>query len=361
MRVLLTALVLALFPLAASAQYEDTIMMSGKPILGEVQKETYKDVTIVLQPSGTMNPTWDQIQGDIIFDEQSIPPAMSNGKRNMAAGNYKQAILNFEKAMGGGTRTVLKQHILFNMAKCYQLDGDLKKAVESFKKLLTEYPDSKFIRDIYPAMVECAMFSNDLNGSLAVIKESLSKAKDLGMSDEFMGDMRLKEARIYELQKQDGPAQGVYNGLTSHKTQRIAFAAQVGLGRCLFRAKDIEKAKSTFQRVVDACDNTQPMILSGAYNGLGDYYYQTSKDDPKVVKEALLCYLRSVTLYLPGANDLTDNQEYALCYAANCFRRLSDLETDEAKKDKLMNEHFRLAGRLKDNFKGSPYIGQLIK
>lgn len=361
MRTVFTALVLTLCPLAASAQYVDTVMMSGKAVEGEVQKETYKDVTIVLQGGGTLNPDLDQITGEIVFDEASIPPAMSNGKRNMAAGNYKAAILNFEKAMGGGTRTVLKQHILYSMAKCYQMDGDLKKASESFKKLLADYPDSRFIRDIYPAMVECAMFSNDLAGALGVIKEALAKAKDLGMSDEFTGDMRLKEARIYEVQKQDGPAQGVYNGLTSHKTTRIAFAAQVGLGRCLFRAKDIEKAKSTFQRVVDACDNTQPMILSGAYNGLGDYYYQTSKDNAALVKEALLCYLRSVTLYQPGANDLTDNQEYALCYAANCFRRLSDLETDEAKKDKLMGEHFRMAQRLKDNFKGSPYIGQLIK
>jgi hypothetical protein len=66
------------------------------------------------------------------------------------------------------------------------------------------------------------------------------------------------------------------------------------------------------------------------------------------VKEALYCFLRTVTLYIPSGNDLIDDHARAMMMGARCFHTLSDLETAQEQKDKLAGEYQKLAGRFND-------------
>jgi tetratricopeptide (TPR) repeat protein len=365
MRLVRLVAVSTLLALPAAAQYIDSIPMGEKSVEGEVQKLTYKGAVVVLSGGGSFEVLAEQIKGEISWDETSIPPAMSNAKAQMAGMQYDKAAENFAKALAsGGTRTVLKQECAFQLGECYRLSGKFTEASQAYQRLLKDHPESYFLKKVFTNVVDCYMYSSppNFNEARKVIADASTKAKDLGLSDEFIGDLKLKDARIYEAQNQWPQAAGVYNGLVSHKTQRIAWAAQAGVAQAALVAKDYGKAKSGFQKVVDQADNSQPMTLSRAYNGLGQCLIAENKANIDLVKEALLHFLRSVTLYLPGTNDLTDDHALAMVLAARAFRTLADLEPVQEAKDKNMLEWQKMQARFSDQYGGSyPNWAKVIK
>ena len=352
MRLMIASACLALCSLSISAdEYVDSVPTTGRPIEGEIQKITFKEVTIVMPGgSGTINVSLEQINGEIVWDDTSIPPAMANGKRDMQAGNFPNAITNFGKALAASsTRTVLKQEIAFLLAQCHQQAGDFPNALAAYQKLLKDFPECFYIKKVYPALVDCAMFGGNPAQARQIITDALGKAKDLGMTDDFVGDLKLKDGQIYEQQKNWAQALNVYTGLQTSKIPKVMLSAYAGIGRCNLQLKEFDKARTAFNKVVNECDNSMPAILGSAYAGLGEIYWINAKDDLKQVKEALFCFLRVVTLYLPGPTDLTDDHARSMCYAAKCFKRLADAAAGD-EKEKLMQDHFRLVGRLKDNY-----------
>jgi tetratricopeptide (TPR) repeat protein len=360
MRFAATLTVLASSALAASAQYIDSITMSGKSVDGEVQKETYKEVTIVLKDGGTINADLKQVS-DIAWDPTGIPAAFDNAKKLQDARDYKAAIVQWNKCTGNSVRKVLQQHVFFNLAKCQQLDQDFGAATASYQSLLKTYPDSKYLSQIYPGLVECAFHSGKLPDALTVIKEALAKAKELGMDEDFTGDMKLREAMIYERQKQYGPAGGAYQSLISHKTPKIAFSAQVGIGRLAVISKDFDKAKITMEKVIRDCEPAYRMVLAGAYNGLGDYYWSTADKNAANVKEALFCYMRTAVLYLPDSTEPVDEHERGMYMSAKCLKKLAE-DAKDAEKDKLMNDFWRMLDRLKATYgSATGYVKDLEK
>ncbi|MCE9582848.1 MAG: tetratricopeptide repeat protein [Planctomycetes bacterium] len=342
--------------LAARAQYNDSVnMTTGKAMEGEVQKLSYKEITILLP--GTSNSTVtvqkEQILGEIAWDDSSVPPAMLNGKSLFAGNKFPEAAVQFGKALAApGTRGVLKQECAFRLAESHRMNMNFTEASKAYQKLLTDFPETFYIKEVYNSVVDCYMFASppDFINARKAIADISAKAKDLNLSEDFIGDMKLKDGKMYERQNQFPQAQGVYSSLTTHKTPRIQWAANAGLGACLLAAKDFDKAKSAFQKVVDSADRSQSASLSRAYNGLGECLLAADVSKAENVKEALLCFLRSVTLYLPGPSDLTDDHAKAMFLSARCFHTLAELETNPEQKEKNMMEFQKLAARFNDTY-----------
>jgi tetratricopeptide (TPR) repeat protein len=355
LRLLVCAAFLAL-PSLSRAQYMDSIPMGARTMEGEVQRLTNLEVGYVPPGGGTSVITIkrESITGDIAWDETSIPPAMNNGRSQFGAGKYPEAAANFAKAYASaGTRQVLKQECAFKMAEAHRLSMNFGEAALAYQKLLKDFQDSFYIKEAYSAIVDCFMYGTPPNYSEArkYIAEISAKAKDLGLPEDFVGELKLKDARMYERQGQSGPALGVYNGLLNHKTPRVQWAAWAGLGTCQLLSKEYDKAKASFQKVIDNADLSQASTLGRAYNGLGECLL-TSGVNAENVKEALLCFLRTVTLYQPSGNDLIDDHAKAMMMGARCFHTLSDLATAPEEKDKLAGEYQKLAGRFNDTYGG---------
>jgi len=340
----------------AHAQYLDSVTLtSGRAMEGEVQKVTSKEISLV--PPGAGSPIIlqrESVVGEIAWDESSIPPAMNNGISQFGSGKYPEAAANFLKAYNSAaTRLVLKQVCAYKMAESFRLAMNFAEAAVSYQKLLKDFPESFYTRDAYSAIVDCFMYGNPPNYAEArkYITEISAKAKDLGLPEDFVGELKLKDARMYERQGQSGPALGVYNGLLNHKTPRIQWSAYAGLGTCQLIAKEYDKAKSSFQKVIDNADRSQSSSLGRAYNGMGECLL-TGGLTAENVKEALLCFLRTVTLYMPSGTDLIDDHAKAMMMGARCFHTLADLETVQEAKDKLTGEWQKLAGRFNDTYGG---------
>ncbi len=355
-RLLACAVFVALCSVSARAQYIDSVnLTTGKSMDGEVQKLTNKEVGLLLPgTSSVVTVQREQIVGDVNWDESSIPPAMNNGRSQFASGQYANAAANFLKAyQAGGTRKVLKQECAFKMAEAFRMSMKFTEAADAYQTLLKEFPDSFYIKEAYTAIVDCYMFGNPPNYTEArkYIGEISTKAKDLGLADDFVGELKLKDARMYERQNQPAQAQGVYNGLVNSKTPRIQWAAYAGLGVCQLAAKEIDKAKASFQKVIDNADRSQSGSLGRAYNGLGECLLAAGVDAANV-KEALLCFLRTVTLYPPGNNELVDDHARAMMMGARCFHTLEILETVQEQKDKYNMEFQKLAAKFNDTYGG---------
>ncbi|MCC6737993.1 MAG: tetratricopeptide repeat protein [Planctomycetia bacterium] len=356
MRLFACAFFVAASALSARAQYVDSVTLTtGKAMEGEIQKLTSKEISLVLPGTTSLVTVQrDQVVGEISWDESSIPPAMNNGRSQFASGQYAAAAANFLKAyQAGGTRNVLKQECAYKMAEAYRLSGNFGEAATAYQKLLTDFPESFYIKEAYSAIVDCFMFSSPPNfaGARQYIGQISAKAKDLGISEEFVGELKLKDARMYERQNQPAQAQGVYNSLTNSKTPRIQWAAVAGLGVCQLAAKELDKARASFKKVIDNADRSQSQTLGRAYNGLGECYLAAGLDAANV-KEALFCFLRTVTLYLPGANDLVDDHARAMMMGARCFFALEKLEANQEQKDKYGLEGQKLAARFRDTYGG---------
>ncbi|MEK7466775.1 MAG: tetratricopeptide repeat protein [Planctomycetota bacterium] len=340
----------------AHAQYVDSITVTGgKTMEGEVQKVTSTEIGLLLPgTSSVYTAKRESVIGDINWDETSIPPAMNNGRSQFAAQKYPEAAANFAKAYAsGGTRQVLKQECGFKLAEAHRLSMNFGEAALAYQKLLKDFPDSFYIKDAYSAIVDCFMFGSPPNYAEArkYISEISAKAKDLGLSEDFVGELKLKDARMYERQGQGASALGVYNGLLNHKTPRVQWAAYAGLGTCQLGAKEFDKAKASFQKVIDNADRSHSATLGRAYNGLGECIL-TGGLAAENVKEALYCFLRTVTLYQPSGTDLIDDHAKAMMMAARCFHTLSNLEAAQEQKDKLAGEFQKLAGRFNDMYGG---------
>ncbi len=350
MRMTLSAACLILSALTASAQWIDSVPTSGRAIDGEIQEITSKEIKIVVG-GGVITVTQDQIKGPIVWDEQSIPGAMSTGKAKFANQQYAGAITDLTKAMGSsGTRSVLKQEIAFFLAESYRLSGDFTNAAATYQKILKDFPNSYYLGKIYSNIVDCHMYSDPPNyrEALAGIATAAAKARELGFAEDFIGDLKLKEARVYDIQRQLSQASAAYQSLVNHKTPRIAWAAQAGLGRCQLLDKQNDKARMTFQKVIDNCEPGYTQTLAIAYNGLGEVYLAQNDGKVETVKEALMCFLRTTVLYPPGPSDLTEEHAKGMMLSAKSFQRLAKMDAANAEKYEI--EYHRLKARFQGEY-----------
>ena len=124
-------------------------------------------------------------------------------------------------------------------------------------------------------------------------------------------------------------------------------------GACQLASKSFEKARATFQGVVDAADRSEQETLGRAWNGLGDCFLAKPKPELKDVKEALMCFLRTATLYAPSAGHSGDAYARALVMSARCFRNLAESDQTPLQKEKDLTEFRRLKSRFEEEFGAS--------
>src|SRR5262245_44356042 len=155
--------------------------------------------------------------------------------------------------------------------------------------------------------------------------------KPLGLPQEPLNPLR---GKVME-------ATGNFSGASSAYSQMLSgaaddatkAAAELGIARCLMGQQKAGEAEAKYRAIVGR-DGLPSSVLAGAFNGLGEIAYKAGfqKRDADMLTNALYHYLRGSVLYTPSSGESTAEYERAIRGAADCFKALSEVETNAEKK-----------------------------
>ncbi|MCE9584067.1 MAG: hypothetical protein K8T20_16405 [Planctomycetes bacterium] len=352
MRFLLAGLILFGTQVQVDAQYVDTLrLLKGRDIKGEVLKATCHQISVNIVDVTAAYPV-DQVAG-IDWDPTSIPASMAAGRKQLAAGQFAEAAESFgAAAKAKGTRGVLAQECEFMAAECCRRALQFAAGAEAYRSLFAARADTFYFRESIAGLVSCLTSENPPlweEAHQAIAKWS-AQAKELSLGDEILGDLKLEDARIFEREGQPLKALALYSGLTTHRTLRISWKAQTGIGMCELAQGQTEKAEATLRKVVDGATASQVAALRRAWNGLGECRLKKNAKSADDLKEALICFLRTVTLYVPAQGEQDEDHKVALLFAARCFRSLSEMEQGDLARAQYRHEFEKLKERFKESY-----------
>ena len=346
----------------AQGQQEDTIVYStdGTTIMeakGTIIKESFKGVELK-----TRKFKLNEIK-NIKYANQ--PYKYFNAQNSQSQREYDKAIKVYQEILedikSSKTRALFKQHMLFNIARCYQSDRKFGQAVKAYEHLLKEIPDTRYFREAYENIAQCYLAQKDITKAVAAMVEARKQGSAAGLDQESLLKFDLLKANILENNGQPDQAQPLYANISQQATNLpdIAAIAMVGQGRCYITAhKDYGKAKKIFESVISQYKSFE--ARAGAYNGLGDCNFQEANNgqDPTMYKKPLFNYLRSYLMYPPPDNGSTFEAEKAMFQAGQCFKKLSKSLPKEKRKI-YKNYAHGLYDDLKNRYPNSPWIKKI--
>lgn len=255
-------------------------------------------------------------------------------------------------------RSVIKQHVLFQVASAQLRLGKPDAALEAYKALLKDFPKSKYLPDVADGMVVAYGAKGDLEGAKKALEDLNNGAVTAGVESNFSAVVAVQRGRILERQKKWSDAFSAYNAAitTSGVTAFAAQLARLGQGRCQIEQNKTSDAEALFRKLTS--EDAPNMVLAGAWNGLADITKADgrTKRDASILLDALYMYLRGVVQYGPVPGESTSEYERALAGAAECFGYLSDVESNKELKARYAQNREARKAQLAKEFPGSPYL-----
>ena len=255
-------------------------------------------------------------------------------------------------------RSVVKQHVLFQVASAQLRLGKPDAALDAFKTLLKDFPKSKYLPDVADGLVVAYGAKGDLEGAKKALEELNSGAVTAGVESNFSAVVAVQRGRILERQKKWSEAFSAYNAAitTSGVTALATQLARLGQGRCQMEQNKTSEAEALFRKLTS--EEAPNMVLAGAWNGLADITKAEgrTKRDASVLLDALYMYLRGVVQYGPVPGESTSEYERALAGSAECFGYLSDVESNKELKARYAQNRDARKAQLAKEFPGSPYL-----
>ncbi len=281
---------------------------------------------------------------EIVFTYK--PSSYMRAEEDERRGMYKQAIKYYEKALKERKAAAwVPQYCYYNIAQCYLRMGKRAEAMKSFQALLKKESDSRFYGETYTAMARIHVSLGDTAAAMSALDTLIATAGRTELSDEWGYQAKLEKAGFLENQSKTGPALRLYQGVASDSGSSypgISRMAKLGEARCLQKEGKAAQSRTILKQVLQSAGSEEMEILAGAYNGIGGYH--VSKGE---WKDALLAYLRVVTLYEGVQSQMPE----ALFNSAKCFHVLSDQQGNPEWRKRAVS----LYGRLKAQYGGSPY------
>ncbi|MBI2921592.1 MAG: hypothetical protein HYY18_10970 [Planctomycetes bacterium] len=345
MRLLNAAAALLASHLGAQAEYADTLrFVQGQEIPCEVQRITCRDVTVQVNDAGAAYPS-ERIEA-IVWDLSSVPASMSAGRRHFAEGSFAEAAMEFEAAAESTrTRLVMRQECSFMAAESHRLACQFAPGVVGYRKLLAAWPDSYYFRRAVAGLVACLTRQDPPRWAEAhreLAAWIVHATREMNWDAEIADEMKLEDARLYEREGLPAKALPAYTDLARLPASPIAWAAQAGVGSCELAQGQIAKAEAAFRKVLEGASPLEVGALRRAWNGLGECAIGGEAKSEKELKNALLCFLRTVIVYPPDPGELSEDHRRALLSAARCCHALSTLEPMEGARLEYARQYQKL-------------------
>ena len=182
-------------------------------------------------------------------------------------GNYSASTrLYRESAEGSGSSK--KEESWYGIAWAFYKQGKFSQAIESFERLLMEYPKGKFAFDARLRLGDAHFFEKDYKNSAGVYRTIIRMYPDSASIDYAyyqMGQSYLKDGDYAEAFK-------AFDGLMKTLPHSpLADDAQFALGWVNFQRKEYGEAVKEFNTLIKVFPKSE--LVPRAYYSLGDSYY----------------------------------------------------------------------------------------
>lgn len=273
--------------------------------------------------------------------------AFADKDYNTAIGDYTEAINR-----GRGYHWV-KQNALYKIAACQQNLGAYKEAIDSYRKLLKEVPDTRFLARAHLGIIQCLFFSKGGGAEKQIEREA--KNFDKSISKHKLDKKWKYEAEYWKLRVKNVKGEDITSMAQSLSRDAatanpsVANKAKILIGLNLLR--DPKKAKDYFENVLREAQDDQPGVKAAGYTGLGICIYKLAdQKDTKSFSKAKDLFLRSIVLGDQHPTEVErDITVRALFHAARCLTILK-------KESKHNSRHARdLYREIIQDFKGTDW------
>jgi tetratricopeptide (TPR) repeat protein len=227
---------------------------------------------------------------------------------------------------------------LMNAADALERAGERKKALETYDKLATDLPQSRYAALAILEKGRGLAFSSDAKGARA----AFLKLKEMGERWSLMADLQVQ---ILDEAANPTAALETYKKISTQagKYPDVANLAKLQIGRGMFAAKQYAEAEANFRSILDNRAASTRDIQAGAWNGLGASLAAKDKATADDLRKSLFAHLRVITQF----DDIIDEQPEALYRAGKTFLKVPS--TDAAARSK------QLLGRCQKEFAGTQW------
>jgi len=204
-------------------------------------------------------------------------------------GNYNASTRLYQETVGSAG-SAKKEEALYGIAWAFYKQGKFPQAIDSFEKLLVEYPRGKFAFDARLRLGDANFFQKDYKKAAGVYRAVIRMYPDSAAVDYAyyqMGQSFLKEGDNAEAFK-------AFDGLIKALPHSaLADDAQFALGWVNFQRKEYSEAIKEFNKLIKSYPGSE--LLPRVYYSLGDSYYNIQQyvAAEKSYKEVLRQYPKS--------------------------------------------------------------------
>ncbi len=354
---ILPAFLLSLAP-ALLAQADTVILRNGTVETGRIESEDYDVLRFKIKKGKDDLPATSLQWADIaeikygVVEFQQAIAQLNSGNRGAALPRL-QALL-----AQTSLRKELKPAVAFQFG-CGQLrSGQLPEAAATLLELVKSSPKSRYVIPATRALVEVYLATADLTGGTTAIDAATAAAKEAGANPNQLLAFDYFRGLLHEAKKDFVNAKVCFQ--TASRAEQGAAAigelATLALARVNDADGKAEDARTAYRGIIDRARGNE--VLAGAWSGLAKRALLdgvTARNAEKVT-DALFMYLRGVVAYAPAPGEGTTEYERALAGAAEAFKHLADLETDETLKKQHANRSRQRLDQLRKEFPHSAHL-----
>jgi len=332
--ILLLLLTLLSAPLLAQEAQDTVVQNDGAQTVGEIIKETLKEVQLSLGQGVKTAVPRERIK-EIVYDRK--PSRYDDGVQKYNNGQHDLAVEAMEavvKESDRGGRKIFNQHALFYLANSHAALGKYAEALQGVNRLLADFPDGLYFVDAWTLLARVNLAKGDTAAAMDVPKKAAAAAKNLGLPEDQLLAVDLIAGQALEAKGDFPAAIAAYKSVAGKaaRVPRVQSLAKLGQGRCMVKAgQNPAEAESFFNDLAGKAE--EPNILAGAYNGLGQCFLAKfeKNQDKDALHRALLSFMRGVVLYTPGRDDDGSEHAASLYGAGYCFEREREAKSGEQK------------------------------
>jgi tetratricopeptide (TPR) repeat protein len=330
-------LVLCPFPLLAAGQ-DVVVLEDGRVVSGVTVLHARCD-KVEVDRDGNGEPD-ESIAADIVAEIRydDVPLAFRQGTSYFEAGRYKDAAVQFEKALG--EKDVRSFWLLpdarYMIGECYrraagQDQSALVNARHAFQTVLTDSPRERMVPFAVRGLGLCMLAQGEIKAAEAEFQKLLDEGK-YGVGWRLRGQLAMAQVRSRQKKHDEAVALCEETIAACKRDKRLGTLAEAVSVQAdvLMAAGQFDKVREIHLETVRAAGDRDIRTKARAYNAIGDSYLAQNQAD-----NALLAYLRVRVLYFEDREELPR----ALYGAARCFAILNRNEEAQDLLRLLEEEH----------------------
>jgi predicted negative regulator of RcsB-dependent stress response len=280
---------------------------------------------------------------------RQAPASYKKGMNAFDDGDYAAAARNLNETLEAGTDAHKWMPVYVNYflgrALARGAGNSPEAALAALGKALTADPNSRFVPDIYELQAELYATSGDSAKAKAALQKMKEVTVGLDPSYGMRADLGLARAEV-----RSGDARAGLNALTSLLTKassdpHLSNLIRMETGNAQVKLKEFSHAEASFRGILDSKMVSNPDVLAGASNGLGDCLFAQDR-----FREAADSYSKTFAWFYER-NAQKDQVGWALYRCALAFEAYSGKETDTEKKEQAAKYSKRLLNKAVKEFR----------